>query len=80
MSPTLAGPPLGLSMFQSANVIGIEPVISMTPLDRWAVTGKVSDRVTRRVRSPVAVAVTCVPSDGRVPRSIGLVRVNVEVG
>ena len=49
--------------------------------DRWAASSKVTRRVVpRRVRSPVAAALTSSPSAGREPTSMGDVRVNVDVG
>ena len=57
------------------------PSTPILPFSSLACTSKVTEFVTpRRVRSPVAVAVIVVPSVGTVPKSIGLVSTNVDVG
>ena len=80
-SSVVAGPPLGLEMFQSAKTIGIDPLTWMVAPERRAVTGKVTDLVVPcMVSLPVAFLVVSTPSAGSDPRSIGWVKVNVAVG
>ena len=61
--------------------MGMLPSTPMRPPSSWASTGKVTLRVTpRRVRSPVAVAVSDSPSAGTAPKSMGAVSTKVAVG